>query len=153
VGHAINYIRSLEKTKAMLEKRKQELALARQADAEAVASSSSAPPPPQTAHGMALAAMSSDVPDACSGVPPLQPTVPGATAAPGDHVFGRPAAAAAATCCSGASATAAPDHYRPANRIPDVVMAEPCAQRIERHCEHQRVRAAPPWHVTCVLYG
>jgi len=75
VGHAIDYIRSLEKTKAMLEKRKQELALAQQAAAEAVASSSSAPPPPQTTQGMALAAMSSDAPDACSDAPPLQSTV------------------------------------------------------------------------------
>ncbi|KAG0522317.1 hypothetical protein BDA96_07G026700 [Sorghum bicolor] len=83
VEHAIDYIKYLEKMKAMLEKRKQELALARQVGVVAAASSSSAPPPPppppQTSHGMAVAAMPSDVPaGACSYVPPPppQPAVP-----------------------------------------------------------------------------
>ena len=73
MGQAIDYIQSLEKLKAMLEKRKEELALARQVAAERAASSSSAPP--QTAQGMAGAAMFSYVPDGCHDVPAplLQP--------------------------------------------------------------------------------
>jgi hypothetical protein len=61
VGHAVDYIQSLEKTKAMLEKRKQELAHARQAAAGAEGAASSSPAPPQSVRAMA-AAVSSDIP-------------------------------------------------------------------------------------------
>ena len=80
MGQAIDYIQSLEKTKAMLEKRKQELALARQVAAEGAASSSSAPP--QTAQGMAPAAMFLDVPDGCHDDVPPSPLQPLAAAVP-----------------------------------------------------------------------
>lgn len=110
MGQTIEYIKSLEKTKATLEKRKQEQALARQA----VSSSSAAPP--QAAQGMAAKLSTNAVPDGCHGVPPLAAAAAAATAAATccrhDHSFGHPAATAAAapaaTCCRGASATAAP---------------------------------------------
>ena len=54
MDQAINFIESLEKTRDMLEKRKEEVALARQA-----ASPSSAPPHIALAQGMD--AMSSDI--------------------------------------------------------------------------------------------
>jgi hypothetical protein len=60
VGHAVDYIQSLEKTKAMLEKRKQELAHARQAAAAAEGAASSSSAPPQSVR--AMAAVSSDIP-------------------------------------------------------------------------------------------
>jgi hypothetical protein len=97
VGQAIDYIQSLEKTKAMLEKRKQELALARQVAAEGAASSSSAPR--QTAQGMA-AAMFSEVPaDGCHDLPapPLQPiaaAVPMSADVPQPQPLQQPLAAA-----------------------------------------------------------
>lgn len=61
MGHAVDYIQSLEKTKAMLEKRKQELAHARQAAAGAEGAASSSSAPPQSVRAMA-AAVSSDIP-------------------------------------------------------------------------------------------
>lgn len=61
MGHAVDYIQSLEKTKAMLEKRKQELAHARQAAAAAEGAASSSSAPPQSVRAMA-AAVSSDIP-------------------------------------------------------------------------------------------
>ena len=51
VGETIHFIKALEQTKAQLERRKQEQALARQAAAEAVVSTLLSAP--QTAHGMA----------------------------------------------------------------------------------------------------
>ena len=51
MGETIHFIRALEQTKAQLERRKQEQALARQAAAEAVVSTLLSAP--QTAHGMA----------------------------------------------------------------------------------------------------
>ncbi|XP_066323678.1 transcription factor bHLH95-like [Miscanthus floridulus] len=94
VGQAIDYIQSLEKTKATLEKRK----LARQVAAEVAASSSSAPP--QTAQGMAPAAMFLDVPDGChDDVPPsplqaLAAAVPVSADVPQPQLLQQPLAAA-----------------------------------------------------------
>ncbi|CAL4887434.1 unnamed protein product [Urochloa decumbens] len=68
VGETIHFIRALEKTKAQLEKRKLEQAVARQAAAQAAAASSSfLAPPLQTAQGMA--AMSTG----CWGPPAVLP--------------------------------------------------------------------------------
>ncbi|CAL5021546.1 unnamed protein product [Urochloa decumbens] len=69
VGETIHFIRALEKTKAQLEKRKLEQAVARQAAAQAAAASSSSflAPTLQTAQGMA--AMS----NGCWGPPAVPP--------------------------------------------------------------------------------
>ncbi|CAL4887435.1 unnamed protein product [Urochloa decumbens] len=53
VGETINYIKALEQTKANLERKKQERALARQAAAAANKAGASSAPVARTAHGMA----------------------------------------------------------------------------------------------------
>jgi len=53
IGETINFIKTLEETKAQLEKKKLEQALARQATAEAAAGGASSFSVARTAHGMA----------------------------------------------------------------------------------------------------
>ncbi|KAG2651485.1 transcription factor bHLH95-like [Panicum virgatum] len=71
IGETINFIKTLEETKAQLEKKKLEQALARQATAEAAAGGASSFSVPRTAHG--LAALS----DGWDPVPRQQPAAAG----------------------------------------------------------------------------
>ena len=75
VGETINFIKILEETKAQLEKKKIEQALARQAAAEAAAGGASSLSVLRTAHGMAALS------DGWDPVPPQQPAAPAAAAA------------------------------------------------------------------------
>ena len=75
VGETINFIKTLEETKAQLEKKKVEQALAQQAAAEAAAVGASSLSVLRTAHGMAALS------DGWDPVPPQQPAAPAAAAA------------------------------------------------------------------------
>ena len=75
VGETINFIKILEETKAQLEKKKIEQALARQAAAEAAAGGASSLSVLRTAHGMAALS------DGWDPVPPQLPAAPAAAAA------------------------------------------------------------------------
>ena len=77
VGETINFIKTLEETKAQLEKKKVEQALAQQAAAEAAAVGASSLSVLRTAHGMAALS------DGWDPVPPQQPAAPAAAAATG----------------------------------------------------------------------
>ncbi|PUZ76019.1 hypothetical protein GQ55_1G257600 [Panicum hallii var. hallii] len=72
VGETINFIKTLEETKAQLEKKKLEQALARQDTAEAAAAGASSFSVPRTAHGMAALS------DGWDPVPLQQPAAPAA---------------------------------------------------------------------------
>jgi len=76
VGETINFIKTLEETKAQLEKKKIEQALARQAAAEAAAGGASSLSVLRTAHGMAALS------DGWDPVPPQQPAAPAAATGP-----------------------------------------------------------------------
>ncbi|CAL5057827.1 unnamed protein product [Urochloa decumbens] len=73
VGETINYIKALEQTKANLERKKQERALARQASAAANKAGASSVPVARTAHGMAALS---------NGWGPVLPQQPAAPAPP-----------------------------------------------------------------------
>ena len=71
IGETINFIKTLEETKAQLEKKKLEQALARQATAEAADGGVSSFSVPRTAHGMAALS------DGWDPVPRQQPAAAG----------------------------------------------------------------------------
>ena len=71
IGETVNFIKTLEETKAQLEKKKLEQALARQAAAEATAGGASSFSVARTAHGMAALS------DGWDPVPPQRPAAAG----------------------------------------------------------------------------